>query len=58
MYRKLVAVVEDEQRTPRWVKVFGMIALIVIVAFVVLLVAGRGDHGPRRHAASAAYAQR
>ncbi len=36
--------------TPRWVKVFGLIALVVIVLFVVLLLTGRGDHGPGRHA--------
>lgn len=35
-------------RTPRWVKVFGIITLIVLVLFVVLLVFG-GGHGPSRH---------
>jgi hypothetical protein len=39
--------------TPRWVKVFGIIALVVLVLIVVLLIAGRGGHGPGRHAASA-----
>ena len=34
--------------TPRWVIVFGIIALIVLVLFVVLLLAG-GGHGPSRH---------
>jgi hypothetical protein len=37
--------------TPRWVKVFGIIALIVAVLLVVMLIAGRGGHGPGRHAA-------
>lgn len=34
--------------TPRWVKVFGAMALVVLLLFVILLVTGR--HGPRRHA--------
>jgi hypothetical protein len=34
--------------TPRWVKVFGVVAIVVLVLFVVLLVFG-GDHGPSRH---------
>jgi len=35
--------------TPRWVKVFGIIAVVVVVLFVVLLVFGSGGHGPGRH---------
>ena len=35
--------------TPRWVKVFGAIALAVIVLFVVVLLARGGEHGPGRH---------
>ena len=40
-----------EGRTPRWVKVFGIIALVVIVLVVIMLVTGRGGggHGPGRH---------
>ena len=39
---------------PRWVKVSGAIALVVIVLFVVLALTGRGgEHGPGRHAPSA-----
>jgi hypothetical protein len=34
--------------TPRWVKVFGAIAIIVLVAFVILHLAGGG---PGRHMA-------
>ena len=37
--------------TPRWVYVFGIIALIVVLLFVVLLLVG-GGHGPRRHTSS------
>jgi hypothetical protein len=39
----------DLAGTPRWVKVFGAIALVVILVFVVLLLTGQGDHGPGRH---------
>jgi ABC-type transporter Mla subunit MlaD len=35
--------------TPRWVKVFGIIALVLVVLVVVMLVTGRGGHGPGRH---------
>lgn len=34
--------------TPRWVKVSGVIALLVLLLFVVLALAG-GAHGPGRH---------
>ena len=34
--------------TPRWVKVFGIIALFIILLFVVLLLVG-GPRGPGRH---------
>jgi hypothetical protein len=39
------------EETPRWVKVFGIVALVVVVVFVFLLVAG-GPHGPSRHLAT------
>jgi ABC-type transporter Mla subunit MlaD len=39
--------VEDEG-TPRWVKVFFTLAIIVVVVFVVALVVG-GGHRPGRH---------
>ena len=36
--------------TPRWVKVAGVIALLLIVAFVLVTLTGRGGgHGPGRH---------
>ena len=37
--------------TPRWVKVFGLIALVVVLLVVVMLLAGGGPggHGPGRH---------
>lgn len=37
--------------TPRWVKVFGAIALVVVALVVILLVFGGGGHGPGRHTA-------
>jgi hypothetical protein len=38
-----------DARTPRWVKVFGGISLVVVVIFLFLLIAGGGRHGPGRH---------
>ncbi len=40
--------------TPRWVKVFGIIALVVVLLFVILLFTRGpvGDHGPDRHTSS------
>jgi hypothetical protein len=35
--------------TPRWVKIAGVIALLVLVMLVVALLSG-GKHGPGRHA--------
>jgi hypothetical protein len=36
--------------TPRWVKVFGIIALVLILLVVVIMVtADAGGHGPGRH---------
>ncbi len=36
--------------TPRWVKVAGIIALLVILLVVVIAVSGKGGgHGPGRH---------
>jgi len=37
--------------TPGWVKVFGIIALVVVLLFVVLMFTG-GRHGPGRHLSS------
>jgi hypothetical protein len=33
---------------PRWVKVFGIIAIVVVLLVVILALAG-GQHGPSRH---------
>jgi hypothetical protein len=37
-----------DRGTPRWVKVFGALALVAVVLVVILLLSG-GDHGPGRH---------
>jgi hypothetical protein len=34
---------------PRWVKVSGVIGLVVVLVFVLVLVVGGGNHGPGRH---------
>jgi hypothetical protein len=34
-------------RTPRWVKLFGIVALLMVVLLVILL--ATGGHGPGRH---------
>jgi hypothetical protein len=39
--------------TPRWVKVAGIIGIVVIVLIVIALLIGRHD-GPTRHRSSAA----
>jgi hypothetical protein len=36
--------------TPRWVKVFGIIALVLVLLVGVLLLTGGTSHGPARHA--------
>ena len=41
----------SDPSTPRWVKIFGLVALLVVVLFAVLLLTDRGGkHGPGRHA--------
>jgi hypothetical protein len=39
-------------RTPRWVKVFAIIAIVLVMLFVILQVISGGEHGPRRHSSS------
>lgn len=43
-----------EAGTPRWVKVFGIIAAVVVLLVVLALLfgGGPGRHGPGRHAGS------
>jgi hypothetical protein len=35
--------------TPRWVKVSGIVALVVILVLVIVMFATGGQHGPGRH---------
>lgn len=35
----------DDEGAPRWVKVFGIIALVLIIVVVVVHLAGGGFHG-------------
>lgn len=34
--------------TPRWVKAFGIIGIVLVLLFVIMRLAG-GNHGPGRH---------
>lgn len=36
-----------DDSTPRWVKVFGIIAIVLVVLFVIVQLTG--EHGPGRH---------
>jgi hypothetical protein len=41
---------QPHYRTPRWVKIAGIIALVVLLLGGILLLSGvGGDHGPGRH---------
>ena len=43
----------DAGSTPRWVKVFGIVAIVLVLLFgVMMLTGGLGGHGPGRHAPS------
>jgi hypothetical protein len=42
--------------TPRWVKIFGIIAIVLILLFIILKLTGiGGEHGPERHFSSDNY---
>jgi hypothetical protein len=38
--------------TPRWVKVFGIVVIVVVLLVVGLMFIGGGEHGPGRHTSS------
>jgi hypothetical protein len=38
--------------TPRWVKVFGIAVIVLVLLVAVMMVAAGGDHGPGRHVPS------
>jgi hypothetical protein len=35
--------------TPRWVKVSGVIAIVLVLLVVIMMFIGGGNHGPGRH---------
>jgi hypothetical protein len=39
----------EPERTPRWVKIFGLVSIVVIVLLAAALIFGGGQHGPARH---------
>jgi hypothetical protein len=39
----------EDTGTPLWVKVFGIVALVLVMLVVIMLIAGGGRHGPGRH---------
>jgi hypothetical protein len=38
----------DPHARPRWVKVLGIVALVVVALIIIIMLAG-GEHGPGRH---------
>jgi hypothetical protein len=45
---------DDAGGAPRWVKVAGIVALVVALLVVVMfLIGGTGGHGPQRHGGGA-----
>jgi hypothetical protein len=50
---------QSTKATPRWVKVFWSIALVVLLLFVLMmLTGGPGRHGPGRHMSPAGVTER
>ncbi|MFC4711755.1 hypothetical protein [Planococcus dechangensis] len=40
---------DQPPRTPRWLKVFGLIAIALILLVIAIMLFGGGNHGPGRH---------
>jgi hypothetical protein len=40
---------ESPPGIPRWVKVFGIVALVLVLLVIIMLFASGGSHGPGRH---------
>ena len=40
---------ESPPGVPRWVKVFGVVTVIVVLLAIVAMIFGGGKHGPGRH---------
>ncbi|MFC0469086.1 DUF2933 domain-containing protein [Halalkalibacter kiskunsagensis] len=43
---------ESPPNMPRWVKVFGVIVIVLLLVFVIIHIFGGGEHGPGRHISS------
>lgn len=35
--------------TPRWVKVSGIVGVVMVLLFIIMMLIGGGSHGPGRH---------
>jgi len=44
---------DEDTGISRWVKVFGIVAVLVVLVVVVMALAGGGGHRPRRHGGAA-----
>lgn len=44
----VISTEDQPPSTPRWVKVFGIIGVVLALLFGIIKLAG-GDHGPARH---------
>lgn len=42
----------DDTGAPRWVKVFGIIAAVLVLLIIAVMFIGGGEHGPGRHTSS------
>lgn len=40
---------ESTNNTPRWVKMFGIIAIVLVLLVVLIMIISGGEHGPGRH---------
>jgi hypothetical protein len=53
MKKKLQHTTEkDTYSTPRWVKVSGIIAIVLVLLVVIMMFVSGGNHGPGRHLSS------
>ena len=43
----------NSQAMPAWVKICGAIGLAVVVIIILMVVLGRGEHGPGQHSGAA-----
>ena len=43
---------EGDHRVPRWVKVFGIAAILLLALAIVVMLLSGGRHGPGRHLSS------